>query len=96
MLLDAVKTAVGDEVTLSIALPSQLLENTVNGAVGWDLSSIAQRVDRIYMDAADQTAADSARAAVSALRTDVDGTRFFCSGDGTADLRRQLCDRTLK
>lgn len=75
--LDAVKTAVGDEVTLSIALPSQLLENTVNGAVGWDLSSIAQRVDRIYMDAADQTAADSARAAVSALRTDVDGTRFF-------------------
>ena len=75
--LDAVKTAVGDEVTLSIALPSQLLENTVNGAAGWDLSSIAQRVDRIYMDAADQTAADSARAEVSALRTDVDGTRFF-------------------
>ena len=29
------------------------------------------------MDAADQTAADSARAEVSALRTDVDGTRFF-------------------
>ena len=77
MLSGCGKTAVGDEVTLSIALPSQLLENTVNGAVGWDLSSIAQRVDRIYMDAADQTAADSARAAVSALRTDVDGTRFL-------------------
>lgn len=75
--LDAVKTAVGDEVTLSIALPSQLLEDTVNGTAGWDLSAIAQRVDRIYMDAADQTAADSARAAVSALRTDLAGEQFF-------------------
>lgn len=76
--LDAVKEAVAEEnVTVSIALPASLLTNQRDETAGWDLSQIAQHVDRIYMEAADQSASDNARAAVAALRDDADAAVFF-------------------
>lgn len=66
--LDAVRQALdGQNVTVSVALPSSLLAAQTDDTAGWDLSEIVRHADRIYMDAADQNAADSARAAISAL-----------------------------
>ena len=77
-VLDAVAAAVeGQDVQLSIALPASLLETGRDDTAGWELASIAPKVDHIYMDAADQAAADSARAAISALRPDVKADVFF-------------------
>ena len=64
-------------MTLAVALPAALLETGTDSVAGWDLADIAGRVDRIYMEAADQSAADSARAAVAALREDVPAEVFF-------------------
>lgn len=76
--LDAVNAALAEEdVTVSIALPASLLETQKDETAGWDLAEIAQRVDRIYMEAADQSAADSARAAVAALYGDADAAACF-------------------
>lgn len=76
--LDAVmEAAVEENVTVSIALPAALLENQQDGTAGWDLGEIAQRVDRIYMETADQSAADNARAAVAALYGDADAAACF-------------------
>ena len=76
--LDAVNEALeGTGVTVSICLPNTLLENQTDEDAGWDLSAIAQRVDRIYMDVADQAVADAARTALGALRTDVEPNVFF-------------------
>lgn len=76
--LDAVNEALADtDVTVSICLPDTLLENTTDEDAGWDLSAIAQRVDRIYMDVSDQAAADAARTALGALRTDAEPNVFF-------------------
>lgn len=72
----------GTGVTLSIALPSDLLETQTDETAGWDLNAIAQKVDRIYMDAAGQTEADAARTALSALRGDVDGKVFYVAETG--------------
>ena len=81
--LDAVNTELeGTGVTLSIALPSDLLETQTDETAGWDLNAIAQKVDRIYMDAAGQTEADAARTALSALRGDVDGKVFYVAETG--------------
>ena len=67
----------GTGVTLSIALPSDLLEEQTDDTAGWDLRALAQKADRIYMDAADQAAADDARAAVAALRDGADAEGFY-------------------
>lgn len=76
--LDAARAALGDgDIALSIALPSTILAEGKDDIAGWELSAIAQRVDRIYMDCADQTASDGARAQVSALRPDRDPAAFF-------------------
>ena len=76
--LDAARAAAEEAgVTLAVALPAALLETGTDSVAGWDLADIAGRVDRIYMEAADQSAADSARAAVAALREDVPAEVFF-------------------
>jgi hypothetical protein len=78
-MLEAVKASLGEdsEVKLSILLPSTLLETGRDENAGWDLSAIAQRVDRIYMAAADQAAADSTRATLAALNEEADGESFY-------------------
>ena len=76
--VDAMRAALGDrQVTLSIALPKELLETGTDDTAGWNLKELAARVDRIYLPAADQTEADSERAAVAALREGVDAEVFF-------------------
>lgn len=75
--LQKVKAAAGNEVQISIALPAALVESGVNETAGWDLSAIAQIVDRIYMEAEDQSEADRLRVAVGALREDVSAEKFF-------------------
>ena len=64
-------------MTLSVSLPAELLETGADDEAGWDLSGIAERVDRIYVDAADQAAADAARAALAAAAPEKD-SKVFC------------------
>ena len=64
-------------VLLSVELPASLLDSGTDETAGWDLAQIATRVDRIYMNVADQSAADSARTALAALRSDADAGAFF-------------------
>ena len=64
-------------VLLSMELPASLLDSGTDETAGWDLAQIATRVDRIYMSVADQSAADSARTALAALRSDADAGAFF-------------------
>ena len=76
--LDTVNEALEDtDVTLSVSLPAELLETGADDEAGWDLSGIAERVDRIYVDAADQAAADAARAALAAAAPEKD-SKVFC------------------
>ena len=76
--LDTVNEALEDTgVTLSVSLPAELLETGADDEAGWDLSGIAERVDRIYVDAADQAAADAARAALAAAAPEKD-SKVFC------------------
>lgn len=71
------KETAGEDVKVSIVLPASLLNTGAEETAGWNLSAIAQIVDRIYMDAETQEEADQLRAAVGALRTDVDAAAFF-------------------
>ena len=83
--LDAAHAAAEEAgVTLSVARPAALLETGTDPVAGWDLADLAGRVDRIYMEAADQSAADSARAAVAALREDVPAEVFFVAETAAA------------
>ena len=78
--LKQVKDAVsGTDVKISIALPTTILETKQDGVAGWDLSAIAQSVDRIYMNVEDQAAADATRTAVAALRDGADAEEFFAA-----------------
>lgn len=76
--LDAAYTALdGRDVALSVSLPAELITAGSDDVAGWDLAEIVQRVDRVYVSVADQAQADSVRASLAALRTDVDGACFF-------------------
>ena len=78
--LKQVKDAVsGTDVKISIVLPATILETKQDGVAGWDLSAIAQSVDRIYMNVEDQAVVDATRTAVAALRDGADAEEFFAA-----------------